>query len=90
MDFTEDPTIGDQYIFDRITVNPGKCGGQPTIRGYRVTVQTVLEFLAAGDKPEEILEDFEFLELADIEACQRFAMKTALEALNQRVYAAAA
>ena len=79
-----------RYIHDRITVDPDLCGGKPTIRGHRVTVQTVLEFLAAGDSPEEILKDFDFLELADIEACQQFAMKTAIETLNQRVYAVAA
>ncbi|QKG54109.1 MULTISPECIES: DUF433 domain-containing protein [Hymenobacter] len=79
-----------RYIHDRITVHPDLCGGKPTIRGKRLTVQTVLEFLAAGDKPEEILEDYDFLELADIEACQHFALKTALEALHHRVYLPAA
>lgn len=76
----------DTYIFDRITVNPARCSGRPTIRGTRLTVQTILEFLAAGDLPEEILEDYEFLELADIEACRQFALKTALETLNHRTY----
>ncbi|WP_201977770.1 DUF433 domain-containing protein [Hymenobacter rubidus] len=75
-----------RYIHDRITVHPDLCGGRPTIRGHRLTVQTVLEFLAAGDSPEEILEDFDFLEPADIIACQQFAMKMALEALSQRTY----
>ncbi len=75
-----------RYIHDRITVDPDLCGGRPTIRGKRLTVQTVLEFLAAGDSPDDILEDYEFLELADIKACQQFAMKTALETLSHRVY----
>ena len=61
------------YIHDRITVDPNLCGGKPTIRGHRVTVQTVLEFLAAGDSTEDILEDFNFLEPADIKACLEFA-----------------
>ena len=78
------------FIHDRITVDPDLCGGKPTIRGHRVTVQTILEFLAAGDKPAEILEDFEFLELEDIQACEQFARKTALETLNHRVYFPAA
>ena len=43
------------YIHDRITVDSDLCGGKPTIRGHRITVQTILEFLAAGDKPEEII-----------------------------------
>ena len=81
---------GDTYIFDRITVNPERCNGRPTIRGTRLTVQTVLEFLAAGDTPEEILEDYEYLEPADIEACRQFALQTALETLSHRTYLAAA
>jgi uncharacterized protein (DUF433 family) len=74
------------YIHDRITVHPDLCGGRPTIRGYRLTVQQVLESLAAGDSPAEILEDFGFLESEDIAACQHFALKTALETLSQRTY----
>jgi len=77
-----------RYIHDRITVDSGVCGGKPTIRGKRLTVQTVLGFLAAGDTAEEIMADYEFLELADVEACQQFALKTALETLNHRVYLA--
>jgi uncharacterized protein (DUF433 family) len=75
-----------RYIHDRITVDTELCNGRPTIRGHRLTVQTILEFLAAGDKPEDILEDYDFLELADIQACQHFAMETALEAIKHRVY----
>ena len=75
-----------RYIHDRITVDPDLCNGRPTIRGYRLAVQTILEFLAAGDKPEEILEDYDFLELADIQACQHFAMEMALETIKHRVY----
>lgn len=62
-----------RYIHDRITVDPDLCGGKPTIRGHRLTVQTVLEFLAAGDSPEEVLESYPFLESADIQACLSFA-----------------
>ena len=57
-----------RYIHDRITVHPDLCGGRPTIRGLRLTVQQVLESLAAGDSAAEILEDFDFLELEDIMA----------------------
>jgi uncharacterized protein (DUF433 family) len=46
-----------RYIHDRITVGPDLCNGRPTIRGHRLMVQTILEFLAAGDSPEDILED---------------------------------
>ena len=75
-----------RYIHDRITVDPDLCNGRPTIRGHRLAVQTILEFLAAGDSPEDILEDYDFLELADIQACQHFAMETALETIKHRLY----
>lgn len=69
-----------RYIHDRITVDPDLCGGKPTIRGHRLTVQTVLEFLAAGDSPEDVLESYPFLEMADVRACLDFA----LEAVKQQ------
>ncbi len=75
-----------RYIHDRITVSPDLCGGKPTIRGKRLTVQTVLEFLAAGDSPEDVLEDYPFLEMADIQACQQFALRTALDSLSRGTY----
>lgn len=56
----------------RITVDPAILGGKPAIRGKRISVQTVLEFLAAGDTPAEILEQYPTLEEADIYACLKF------------------
>lgn len=64
-----------QYIHDRITIDPDLCNGKPTIRGMRLTVQTVLEFLAAGDSPADVLEEYPFLELADVQACLHFALE---------------
>jgi uncharacterized protein (DUF433 family) len=58
---------------DRITLEPGKRGGKPCIRGMRITVYDVLEHLASGMTPEEIVEDFPELELGDIRACLGFA-----------------
>ena len=58
---------------DRITIEPGKRGGKPCIRGLRITVYDVLEQLAAGVSEEEILQDFPELELEDIRACLAFA-----------------
>ena len=43
---------------DRITIEPGKRGGKPCIRGMRITVYEVLEYLASGMSEQEILEDF--------------------------------
>jgi uncharacterized protein (DUF433 family) len=51
---------------ERITVEPGKRGGKPCIRGLRITVYDVLDQLSAGMTPEEIIEDFSELELEDM------------------------
>ena len=56
-----------------ITIEPGKRGGKPCIRGMRMTVYDVLEYLAAGMTQEEILEDFPYLTKEDILACLAFA-----------------
>ncbi len=58
---------------DRITIEPGKRGGKPCIRGLRITVYDVLEYLASGMSEDEILSDFPDLERDDIRACLEFA-----------------
>lgn len=50
----------------RITIEPGKRGGKPCIRGLRIAVQDVLEHVASGMSVEEILRDFSYLEAEDI------------------------
>lgn len=60
-------------ILNRITVNPEICNGKPIIRGKRITVQTILEFMGAGDTPEEVLQQYPALEPEDIQACIKFA-----------------
>jgi uncharacterized protein (DUF433 family) len=57
----------------RITIEPGKRGGQPCIRGLRITVYDVLEYLASGMSEAEILNDFPDLTREDIRACLAFA-----------------
>lgn len=57
----------------RITVEPDKRGGKPCIRGMRITVQDVLEYLASGMSQEEILADFPYLEAEDVRACLAYA-----------------
>jgi len=59
----------------RITIDPALCNGKPTLRGKRITVQTILEFLGAGETREEILHQYPSLEGADIDACLAFAAK---------------
>ena len=57
----------------RITIEPGKRGGKPCIRGLRITVYEVLEYLASGMSEAEILRDFPDLTRDDIRACLAFA-----------------
>ena len=57
----------------RITIEPGKRGGRPLIRGMRITVFDVLSYLAAGMTADEILADFPYLTAEDIQACLAFA-----------------
>ncbi len=56
-----------------ITIEAGKRGGKPTIRGMRVTVYDILEYLASGMTAEEIVADFPYLTKDDILACLQFA-----------------
>ena len=56
-----------------ITIDPGRRGGKPCIRGLRITVYDVLEYLASGMSEDQILTDFPDLEREDIRACLAFA-----------------
>ena len=58
---------------ERITIEPGKRSGKPCIRGLRITVYDVLEYLAGGMTEDEILADFSELTREDIKACLAFA-----------------
>jgi uncharacterized protein (DUF433 family) len=62
-----------EYIFDRITIDDAICNGRPTIRGTRISVQTILDFLAAGDSTEDILAQYPSLNTDDVNACLKFA-----------------
>lgn len=64
-----------QYITERITIDENMLNGKPAIRGMRISVQTILEFLSAGTSKAEILENYPFLESGDIDACLDFAAK---------------
>lgn len=61
---------------DRITIEPGKRSGQATIRGMRITVSDVLDYLATGMSHEEILDEFPELTHEDIQACLAYAART--------------
>ncbi len=62
-------------LVSRITFDPNICNGKPTIRGKRIAVQTILEFLASGDSHEDILHQYANLEEEDIKASLEFASK---------------
>jgi uncharacterized protein (DUF433 family) len=64
-------------LLKRITVEPGKCGGRPCIRGMRMRVTDVLELLSAGASYEEILADYPDLEREDILASIEYAARQA-------------
>jgi uncharacterized protein (DUF433 family) len=60
-------------LLRRITVNPQIFGGKPIIRGRRLAVEHVLGMLAAGDRPETLLQGYPWLETEDIQACLLYA-----------------
>ena len=63
-------------LFDRITVEPGKCGGKPCIRGMRITVRRVLELLATHPDRAVLLFEYPFLEPEDLNQALRYAAAT--------------
>jgi uncharacterized protein (DUF433 family) len=69
---------------DIITIEPGKRGGQPVIRGMRITVADVLSYLASGMSEDEILSDFPELTREDIRACLAYAADRERQTLVSR------
>jgi uncharacterized protein (DUF433 family) len=61
------------YLIERITVDPDQCGGRPCIRGMRIRVSDVLDLLASGLAPEQVVEDLPDLDLEDVRACLIFS-----------------
>lgn len=72
---TNNLNMEETSLLNRITVNPNICHGKPTIRGLRYPVENMLELLASGMTHQEILEDYEDLEEADLLACILFAAR---------------
>ena len=71
---------------DLITIEPGKRSGKPCIRGLRITVYDILEYLASGMSHEEVLTDFPYLTEDDLRACLAYAADLS----RRSVYAVAA
>jgi len=59
----------------RITIDPEQCGGRPCIRGMRIRVSDVLDLLANGLTPQQVLEELPDLEDGDIHACLNYASR---------------
>ena len=72
---TKPPNLGfvNTERLKRITVEEGKCGGRPCIRGLRIRVSDILELLASGASFDEVLADYPFLERDDIVAAIEYA-----------------
>jgi len=66
-------------LLDRISVDPNVCHGQPCVKGTRIMVWLVLNYLANGDSIEEILASYPTLTDEDIRACLAYAAETARE-----------
>ena len=60
---------------NRISISPDICNGRPVIKGTRITVQTILEFLGAGNSIEDILQEYPRLTAEDVYACMQYASK---------------
>jgi uncharacterized protein (DUF433 family) len=60
---------------ERIIVDPEVCNGRPIVKGTRIEVQTVIEFLVAGDSIEDVLEEFPSLTKDDVQACLDYAAR---------------
>jgi uncharacterized protein (DUF433 family) len=73
----------DRADLSRITVIPGQRSGQPCIRGLRVTVWDVLDWLADGMTEDEILDDYPYLERADFAAVYAYASQAGRERLSR-------
>jgi len=68
-----------QELLQRISIDPNVCFGKPCIRGHRIWVSLILDFLASGATPEEILEEYPQLEATDILACIAYGAEMARE-----------
>ena len=60
---------------DRIIIDPAICNGRPVVKGTRITAQTVMEFLAAGDSVDDVLVEYPSLTRQDVLACMEWASR---------------
>jgi uncharacterized protein (DUF433 family) len=85
------PSMTEDEVLNRITVDQAIFGGKPIIRGLRISAEHVLGMLAAGDTPEKLLTEYPFLEPADIQACMAYAHRSLSgEQVHERIARAGA
>ena len=70
---------------NRITINANQLDGKPCIRGMRISVQTILEFLSAGDSETDIIEHYPLLQKEDIAACLQYASRISGKEINFKI-----
>jgi uncharacterized protein (DUF433 family) len=63
-------------LLERITIDPTIFGGKPIVRGMRIAVEHVLGMLSAGESAERLLQEYPFLEAADVQACLAYAYRS--------------
>ncbi len=68
-----------EELLKRISIDPAICGGKPCIRGHRIWVSLILDFLATGTGAQEILEQYPQLTMDDIHACVAYASEMTRE-----------
>lgn len=68
-----------EELLNRISINPNICFGKPCIRGHRIWVSLILDLLAGGMTPEEILVDYPGLSIEDVQACIAYGAEMARE-----------
>ncbi len=75
-----------ESYLNRITINPAQLDGKPCIRGLRISVQTVLEFLSAGNSVNEIIDQYPLLVKEDVQACLQYAAKISGKQVSYSTY----
>jgi uncharacterized protein (DUF433 family) len=76
----------EEELLERITVDPMIFGGKPIVRGMRIAVEHILGMLAAGENQQRLLQEYPFLEAADIQACLAYAHRSLSgEQIHERI-----
>lgn len=75
----EENTVGRDELLNRISINPNVCFGKPCVKGTRIWVSLILDFLASGMSPEEVLREYPDLTALDVQACLAYGAEMSRE-----------